>query len=42
MITINYRYRLYPNTTQEQTLIEWMEICRGAYNYARLTDKGLV
>ena len=33
MITLNYRYRIYPNTTQQQTLIEWMEICRSAYNY---------
>ncbi|WP_414587125.1 RNA-guided endonuclease InsQ/TnpB family protein [Scytonema sp. PCC 10023] len=34
MLTLNYRYQLYPNTAQEQTLIEWMEICRGAYNHA--------
>jgi putative transposase len=34
MITLTYRYRIYPDTTQEQTLIEWMEICRGAYNCA--------
>ncbi|WP_442994329.1 helix-turn-helix domain-containing protein [Scytonema sp. PRP1] len=32
MLTLNYRYRIYPSTSQEQTLIEWMEICRGAYN----------
>nr|WP_289623878.1 transposase [Desertifilum tharense] len=25
---------MYPDTAQQQTLIEWMEICRGAYNYA--------
>ena len=31
---MNYRYRIYPNTAQEQTLNEWMDICRGAYNYA--------
>jgi putative transposase len=30
---MNYRYRLYPDTTQEQQLIEWMEICRNAFNY---------
>jgi putative transposase len=34
MLTINYRYRLYPDATQEQILIEWMEICRSAFNYA--------
>jgi putative transposase len=34
MLTLNYRYRIYPDATQEQTLIEWMEICRGAFNYA--------
>ncbi len=34
MLTLNYRYRIYPDATQEQVLIEWMEICRGAYNYA--------
>jgi putative transposase len=34
MLTITHRYRIYPGTAQEQTLIEWMDICRGAYNYA--------
>jgi putative transposase len=34
MITLTCRYRIYPDATQEQTLIEWMDICRGAYNYA--------
>lgn len=34
MININYRYRIYPNVAQQQTLFEWMDICRGAYNYA--------
>ncbi len=34
MLTLTYRYRIYPDTTQEQQLIEWMEICRGAFNYA--------
>ncbi|MEQ8973160.1 MAG: transposase [Coleofasciculus sp. C1-SOL-03] len=34
MLTFNYRYRIYPDTAQEQQLIEWMEICRRAYNYA--------
>jgi putative transposase len=30
---MNYRYRIYPNLTQEQLLFEWMDICRVAYNY---------
>jgi putative transposase len=34
MLTLNYRYRIYPDITQEKQLIEWMEICRTAYNYA--------
>lgn len=34
MLTFNYRYRIYPDITQQQRLIEWMEICRGAFNYA--------
>lgn len=33
MLTINYRYRIYPNITQEQSLKEWMDVCRVAYNY---------
>jgi len=34
MLTLSHRYRIYPDATQEQQLIEWMEICRGAFNYA--------
>jgi putative transposase len=34
MLTINYRYRIYPDTTQQEILSEWMETCRIAYNYA--------
>jgi len=34
MLTLNYRYRIYPDTTQQQRLGEWMETCRNAYNYA--------
>ncbi|MEH2051060.1 RNA-guided endonuclease InsQ/TnpB family protein [Nostoc sp.] len=30
---MNYRYRIYPNLAQEQSLFEWMDICRVAYNY---------
>lgn len=31
---MNYRYRIYPNIAQQSTLFEWMDTCRGAYNYA--------
>jgi len=34
MLTLTHRYRIYPDVTQEQMLVEWMDICRGAYNYA--------
>jgi putative transposase len=34
MLTLTHRYRIYPDITQKQMLIEWMEICRGAFNYA--------
>ncbi len=34
MITLTYRYRIYPDAAQEQLLIEWIEICRKAFNYA--------
>lgn len=30
---MNYRYRIYANITQEQSLFEWMDVCRVAYNY---------
>jgi putative transposase len=34
MLTITHRYRIYPDTAQEQQFVEWMDICRRAYNYA--------
>ncbi|HEY9708390.1 MAG TPA: transposase [Oculatellaceae cyanobacterium] len=34
MLALTHRYRIYPDAIQEQTLLEWMEICRGAFNYA--------
>jgi len=33
MLTMNYNYRIYPSVTQQDTLSEWMETCRIAYNY---------
>jgi putative transposase len=34
MLTLTYRYRIYPDTTQQHWLSEWMDICRNTYNYA--------
>src|SRR5919202_1783687 len=34
MLTLTHRYRIYPSVAQEHQFIEWMEVCRGAYNYA--------
>ncbi|MBE9127408.1 MULTISPECIES: RNA-guided endonuclease InsQ/TnpB family protein [unclassified Coleofasciculus] len=34
MLTITHRYRIYPDATQKQQFIDWMEVCRGAFNYA--------
>lgn len=31
---LNYCYRIYPDAEQEQKLLDWLEICRGTYNYA--------
>jgi len=33
MLTLTYRYRIYPQAAQQHWLSEWMEICRNAYNY---------
>ncbi len=34
MLTMNFRYRIYPDATQQDTLFGWMEVSRGVYNYA--------
>jgi len=39
MLTLNYRYRIYPNANQQEILLDWMEICQKAYNYALLEIK---
>ncbi|MEB3181379.1 MAG: transposase [Nostocaceae cyanobacterium] len=31
---MNYTYRIYPDAVQQTELIEWLEMCRGVYNYA--------
>ena len=33
MLTLNYRYRIYPDITQQSQFSGWMETCRVAYNY---------
>jgi len=34
MLIMNYTYRIYPTESQEQDLLEWLEISRKVYNYA--------
>jgi putative transposase len=34
MLTMNHTYRIYPDATQQTELLEWLETCRGVYNYA--------
>lgn len=34
MLTLNYSYRIYPNSEQVALLDEWLETCRLSYNYA--------
>lgn len=34
MLILTHRYRIYPDADQKQILIDWIEICRGAFNYA--------
>lgn len=34
MMTLNYTYRLYPDSSQVFLLNEWLETCRVSYNYA--------
>jgi putative transposase len=34
MLTLTYRYRIYPNAQQELLMLEWLETCRRVYNYA--------
>ncbi|WP_287249055.1 transposase [Moorena sp. SIO4E2] len=31
---MNYRYRIYPSASQQVQILEWLETCRGVYNYA--------
>ncbi len=34
MLTLTYRYRIYPSAEQELQMLEWLEACRRTYNYA--------
>ena len=34
MVTLNYSYRIYPDSEQQQRLDEWLETSRRVYNYA--------
>lgn len=34
MLTMNYTYRVYPDAAQQEQMLEWLETCRGVYNYA--------
>lgn len=34
MLMMNYRYRIYPSADQQARMIDWLETCRGVYNYA--------
>ena len=31
---LNYAYRIYPDAKQQESLNEWLDICRASYNYA--------
>ena len=34
MLTLNYTYRIYPDPTEQQVTIGWLETCRQIYNHA--------
>jgi len=34
MLIMNFTYRIYPDASQQQLMIEWLETCRQVYNYA--------
>jgi len=34
MLTLNYRYKIYPSLEQETRMVSWLEACRSVYNYA--------
>jgi putative transposase len=34
MLTMNFTYRIYPDATQQQLMLDWLETCRKVYNHA--------
>lgn len=34
MINLTYEYKIQPTQQQEQTMLQWLEVCRKVYNYA--------
>jgi putative transposase len=34
MLTMNFTYRIYPDVTQQQLMLDWLETCRKVYNHA--------
>jgi len=34
MLNLTYSYRIYPDASQEATMLDWLEQCRRVYNYA--------
>jgi putative transposase len=34
MLTMNFTYRIYPDATQAQLMLSWLETCRRVYNHA--------
>jgi putative transposase len=34
MLTMNFTYRIYPDATQQQLMLDWLETCRKVYNYS--------
>ena len=38
---MTYEYKLEPTAQQELEMTQWLEICRGVYNYALALTSGL-
>lgn len=34
MLNLTYQYRIYPSDQQAQQMAQWLDICRGVWNYA--------
>ena len=42
MVSLTFQYKLIPNKTQAVTINEWLEICRGVYNWNNCERKDWV